>query len=89
MKQSRSRIEQETTITFNAEEGFALVGSCYEPFKRKMLKRNAEIHRKDGEWITWKVSKKLIRIGMPRPPMSEEAKKKTSERMSRMRSLMK
>jgi len=54
---SRTRIEQETCVTFNAEQDFALVGTCNPTTLRRMTKLNPEIHRKDGEWTTYECRK--------------------------------
>lgn len=65
----------------NSEQDHALVGTCQEPMKNKLKKlEGIEIHRKDGEWITYKVPKKWIKIHAPRK-LSEEQKQALRDRM--------
>jgi len=58
-------IEQETTITFNRAEPYALIGTCDPKFLRKLKNFNCEVHRNDGEWVTFKFPKKKITLRNP------------------------
>jgi len=82
----KQRIEQETTITFNAEEDFALVGTCNPVTLRKMAKLSPEVHRKDGDWITYKVPKSWIKV-RPTRVVSESQRKSSSDRLRKINSL--
>ena len=86
------RIEQETVITYNAQEDFAEVYTCYPPMIRKLDKlaqKNPEewkILRGDQIGKTYTCPKSLITLrskSAPKKELTEEEKQKARERMKK------
>lgn len=62
---NRKRIEQETTITFNAEEREAIIWTAWPPLLRKFAKWGLQPYRKEPESAFFKVDKKYVTIRNP------------------------
>lgn len=86
------RIEQETVITYNAQEDFAEVYTCYPPMIRKLDKlaqKNPEewkILRGDQIGKTYTCPKNLITLrskSTPKKELTEEETQKARERMKK------
>ncbi len=59
---SRTRLERETTITFNEAEGDAIVWSASPVFQRRMEKRGHRFTRQQSGGRWYKVKKTLVSI---------------------------
>ena len=81
---SRTRIEQEVTVTFNNAEDHALVWTCSPAHLRKFGRLGYEMVRNDGEGRMFKVPKRAISFRSPIATVSNlnpEQRKAASERM--------
>ena len=61
-----SRLEQETTIVFNAEEDYALVWSADPAFWRMMARKGLEPYSSNPHSRYYRVPKRGIYVGSPR-----------------------
>ena len=89
-----SLLEQETIITYNAQEDFAEVYTCYPPMIRKLDKLAQEnpeewkILRGDQIGKTYTCPKSLITLrskSTPKKELTEEEKEKLAERVRHAR----
>lgn len=84
---SRSRIEQETSVTFNQEEDEAIIWTASPAHLRRFARMGYPVHRNDGEGRSFKVPKTAItfrKLGQKRV-ISEEQRKVLSERMKSLK----
>lgn len=66
---NRSRIEQETTITFNAAEPDALIWSAYSKTITKLRKMGFDPYRKDSGWSYFRIPKQLVSFRSNEKPL--------------------
>lgn len=83
---SRSRIEQETTITFNAQESEVILWTAWPPMQRKMKKFNIQPYRQEGDGKWYKITKNMISFRNPlrKRVLTEEQRKTMSEHGKRL-----
>lgn len=55
-----TRLEQETTVTFNAADSHAMVWTCYSRTQTTLKKRGFTPERKEGRGYWFKIPKKCI-----------------------------
>lgn len=80
---SRSRLEQETTISYNAEEDLAMLWTAQAADQRKWTRLGLSVEPYGGGWRT-KCPKAWIRV-RPGRTLSETNRQATSDRMKRLR----
>lgn len=61
----RTRLERETTITFNEAELDAIIWSATPSIQRRMKRIGFKPYRKSGDGLWYKVPKKLVQIRKP------------------------
>lgn len=90
-----SRLEQETTINFNAAEDGIVLYTAYPPLMRKLSAspdyKLVKEYRQDGEVVAMEFTagRNMITIRSKKPPkreMSEEERQAAAERLAEIRS---
>lgn len=74
-------------MTFNAEEGHAVVWTCWPPMLRKFAKAGITPMRNDGQGKAFKIPKKwiTIRTKQVKNNMTDVQRKASSERLLKAR----
>ena len=90
---SLTRYEHETVINMNDQDDFAIIVTYQRPLILKLRRNPAaellEYWETDGSpGARFRVPAKLVRIGNPRQPVSEETRAKLAENVARARSVM-
>ncbi|MGH7890497.1 MAG: hypothetical protein ACRENF_08110 [Thermodesulfobacteriota bacterium] len=60
------KIEIETVISFNDEEGFTQISTRQKRIKSRMAKLGVKPHHKQGDYECYRVPKRWIKISSPR-----------------------
>ena len=74
------KIETETVISFNDEEGFAQISTRQKRVKSRMAKLGVQPHHRQADYECFRVPKKWIKISAPRK-VSESVREEARNRL--------